>query len=164
MKLDDAVSGAIFLALSLAVLWDVQSYPKIPGQNVGPNAFPGLIAAILAGCAIALIVRGLRSRGVRGLGENAVAPWLELLPWTRSPRHLGLFLLTGGVLLFYVLLADLLGFLVCGVLMLSALMLALRVRRPVAIAVAVVATLTIHLIFYKGLRVPLPWGFLPVLY
>jgi hypothetical protein len=27
-----------------------------------------------------------------------------------------------------------------------------------------VATLVIHIAFYKGLRVPLPWGVLPVLY
>ena len=29
---------------------------------------------------------------------------------------------------------------------------------------ALVATLVIHIAFYKGLRVPLPWGVLPVLY
>jgi putative tricarboxylic transport membrane protein len=154
VKLDDAVTGAIFLALSLAVLWNIQGYPKIPGQNVGPNAFPGLIAAILAGCSIALMVRGLRQRG----------PLLQMMPWTRSSHHRSLFFLTSGVLLLYVLVADVLGFLVSGIAMLSALMLTLRVRPPVALTVAVVATFGIHLIFYKGLRVPLPWGFLPVLY
>jgi hypothetical protein len=30
--------------------------------------------------------------------------------------------------------------------------------------VAVAATVLIHVAFYKGLRVPLPWGALPVLY
>jgi len=28
----------------------------------------------------------------------------------------------------------------------------------------VAATVLIHVAFYKGLRVPLPWGVLPVLY
>ena len=158
MKLDDAITGAIFLALSLAVLWDIQGYPKIPGQNVGPNAFPGLIAAILAGCSIALIVRGLRARSASD------RPWLQFQPWTRSPRHLLLFVLTAAVLVLYVLFADTLGFLVCGIVLLAALMLSLRVRPQAAIAVAVVATFAIHVIFYKGLRVPLPWGIVPILY
>ena len=45
-----------------------------------------------------------------------------------------------------------------------ALMLVLRVRVPVALLIAPAATIFIHLVFYKGLRVPLPWGILPVLY
>ena len=49
MKLNDAVLGAVFLALALLVLWTIQGYPKIPGQNVGPAAFPGVAATILAG-------------------------------------------------------------------------------------------------------------------
>lgn len=159
MKIDDAIAGAILLALSLAVLWTIQGYPKIPGQNVGPNAFPGLVAAILAGCSIALIVRGLRERAARG-----VTSWVELLPWTRSPRHLGLFALTTGVLVAYALFAETIGFLPCGMLMLASLMLSLSVRAPVALVVAPVATFAIHLIFYKGLRVPLPWGLVPILY
>ena len=67
-------------------------------------------------------------------------------------------------LLLYVLASERLGFIVTGSVMLAALMLALKVRWVSALAVAVVATLLIHIAFYKGLRVPLPWGVLPVLY
>lgn len=156
MKLNDAVLGAIFLALSIAVLWDVRTYPNIPGQNVGPNAFPGLVAAIMAGCAIALIVRGF----ARGNAQR----WLVLQAWTRSPQHRTAFGLTVAMLVGYVLFADVLGFLVCGMVLLIVLMLALRVRPKVLFIVAPIATFTIHLIFYKGLRVPLPWGIVPILY
>jgi hypothetical protein len=48
--------------------------------------------------------------------------------------------------------------------MLATMLLALRARIVVALLVAVVATFAIHVAFYKGLRVPLPWGLLPVLY
>ena len=48
MKLNDAVFGAIFLTLSLLVLWTIQGYPRIPGQNIGPAAFPGVVAVVLA--------------------------------------------------------------------------------------------------------------------
>ena len=156
MKLNDAVWGAIFLALALAVLWNIQGFPKIHGQQVGPAAFPGLLAVLLGGCALALMVRGLRHRGEQ--------PWVLLQAWTRSSRQLVAFAVAVGGLLLYILAADRLGFLVCGSVFLLALMLALRVRLATALIVAPLAALFIHLVFYKVLRVPLPWGVLPVLY
>jgi len=156
MKLNDAVFGAIFLALSLLVLWSIQSYPRIPGQNVGPAAFPGVVAAVLAACSVLLIVQGVRARNG--------TPWFERGAWTSEPRQLVAFAVTVGGLLLYVLASEKVGFLITGTVMLASLMLALRVRVVTAIVVAVVATMVIHIAFYKGLRVPLPWGVLPVLY
>ncbi len=156
MKLNDAVFGAIFLALSLLVLWSTQGYPKIPGQNIGPAAFPGVAAAILALCSVLLIVQGVRGR--RG------GAWFERGAWTRHPRQVIAFATVIGTLALYVVASEALGFLLTGVLMLTSLMLALQVRLRLALLVAVVATVVIHLAFYKGLRVPLPWGMLPVLY
>jgi putative tricarboxylic transport membrane protein len=114
------------------------------------------VAAVLAVCALLLIVQGIRTR--------AGAPWFVRGAWTRSPAQLIAFAVTVGALLLYVLAGERLGFLITGVVMLVALMLALQVRPAVAVVVAVVATLAIHVAFYKGLRVPLPWGVLPVLY
>lgn len=156
MKLNDAVLGAIFLALSLFVLWTVRSYPTIPGQNVGPAAFPGLVAGLLALCSVGLIVIGARARHA--------APWFEAGAWVRSRRHVAAFLIAVGGLALYVAAADRIGFLVGASVFLLALLLCLNVRPRIALVVAPVATLLIHLIFYKGLRVPLPWGVLPVLY
>lgn len=156
MKFNDAVFGAVFLALALLVLWTIQGYPKIPGQNVGPAAFPGVVAAGLAVCSLLLIVQGLRARGS--------VPWIQRGQWTRQPRQLIAFAVTVGTLALYVLAAEKIGFLILGTVMLTALMLALRVRLASAVAVALLSTLVIHIAFYKGLRVPLPWGVLPVLY
>ena len=156
MKLNDAVLGAVFFALSLLVFWSIRGYPSIPGQNVGPAAFPGVVAAGLAVCSVLLMIQGVRSRG----GES----WVAFDDWTRNPRTLLGFAVTVGVLLLYVLAADRLGFIVVGIVMLSAMLVALRVRLLLALAVACAATFAIHFAFYKGLRVPLPWGLLPVLY
>jgi putative tricarboxylic transport membrane protein len=156
MKLNDAVFGAVFLALSLLVLWSIQGYPRIPGQNIGPAAFPGVVAAILAGCSVLLIAQGVRTRDG--------APWAERGAWTREPRQLIGFAVTVAGLLLYVLASEKLGFLITGIVMLVSLMLALRVKPGMALLVSVVSTLAIHIAFYKGLRVPLPWGVLPVLY
>ena len=38
--------------------------------------------------------------------------------------------------------------------------LTLRVRLALIVPVALVSMLVIHTLFYKGLRVPLPWGVL----
>ena len=156
MRFNDAVLGAIFLALSIAVLVTIQGYPKIPGQSIGPGAFPGLLAILLAGCSIALIWRGWR--------ERASQPLVAMGAWLGSPRHVQNFLIATGGLIFYVLAADQLGFLICGTIILLALFLTLRVRPALAVPLAVVLPVMIHLIFYKVLRVPLPWGVLPVLW
>jgi putative tricarboxylic transport membrane protein len=156
LKLNDAVFGAAFLALALLVLWTIQGYPKIPGQNVGPAAFPGAAATLLAVCALLLIVQGVRAR--------ATSPWFERGAWTGHPRQLIAFAITVLGLVLYVLASDRIGFIATGIVMLLPLMLALRVRPAAAVMVSLVATLGIHIAFYKGLRVPLPWGVLPVLY
>lgn len=156
MKLNDAVFGALFLALSLLVLWTIQSYPMIPGQNIGPAAFPGVAATVLALCSVLLVVQGVRTRGT--------SPWFQRGEWTGHPRQLIAFAVTALGLLLYVLASERIGFIVTGIVMLLSLMLALRVRMATALIVSVVSTLAIHVAFYKGLRVPLPWGVLPVLY
>jgi putative tricarboxylic transport membrane protein len=156
VKFNDALLGGVFLALSIAVLVAIQGYPKIPGQSIGPGAFPGLIALLLGGCSIALIWRGWR--------ERRAQPLVAMGAWLGSPRHLLNFLVATGALAFYVLAADKLGFLVCGALILLSLFLALRVKPLLAVPLALALPIVIHLIFYKLLRVPLPWGVLPVLW
>lgn len=152
MKLNDAVFGLLLLALGLAVLIAVQAFPKIPGQQVGPALFPGLIASGLCVGGLILLWRGWRAR--------AAVPWLALEDWVRSPRHrLALAVLIGSVL-FYILVSQWLGFLLTSSLILIALFSVLRVPLPRSVPIALVATLLIHFAFYKLLRVPLPWGVL----
>jgi putative tricarboxylic transport membrane protein len=152
VKVNDAVFGVLLLALGIAVLWHVQSFPKIPGQNVGPALFPGSIAAGLIVCAVLLIVSGLRSR--------PAARWLEGLPWTRSPRHVAAFAALVLATIAYILFSTAVGFLIIAPLGLAAMLIAFGVRRGLAVVVAVVGTIVIWYAFYKLLRVPLPWGVL----
>ena len=152
MKFNDAVFGAIFLVLGLAIVHHVRSFPTIPGQQIGPALFPGLVAAGLAGCGALLIWSGLRDR--------ASQPWFVADEWTRSTRHVVAFLSVIGAIAFYIALADLLGFLIAGPTILFVLFLLFGVRPARAAVVAIVATLVIWYAFYKLLRVPLPWGVL----
>ena len=152
MKFNDTLVGAALLALALAILQTVQQYPVIPGQNIGPGAFPGLLATLLAVCAVLLIIKGLKARQHQ--------PWVEMGGWVRSRFHARNFLITLACLLFYIYLSDRLGFLICAVLILSVMFKAPQVRTKLILPIALITSLVIHTIFYKGLRVPLPWGLL----
>jgi putative tricarboxylic transport membrane protein len=152
MKLNDAIFGLLLLALGAAVLTVVQAYPKIPGQQVGPGLFPGLIAVGLCVGGAILLVRGWLAR--------ATQPWFKADDWVKSKRHLLAFAVLIGSVLFYMQASTNLGFLVCAPLILTALFVVLKVPLGRAVLVAVVASLVIHFAFYKILRVPLPWGLL----
>ena len=156
MKLNDMVWGALLMVLGMVVLADVRTYPSIPGQQYGPNAFPGLLAMLLMGCAVVLFAKGWR--------ERAEHRWFEAGAWLRSPPQLRNFVITVAALLFYIFAAEKLGFLISGSLILVALFWSLRVRPALIVPIAIITTLVIHGIFYKGLRVPLPWGIVPILY
>ena len=156
MKLNDAVWGALFLLLSATILLHVRNFPTIPGQNVGPALFPGVIAAALGACALILIAKGIGAR--KSGGERA--QWIAFDEWVRSPRHVLAFLLAIGVNVFYILAVDKLGFIITGVIYLAALFTVFGVRLRSILPLAIVITLGIHYSFYKLLKVPLPWGVL----
>jgi len=59
-----------------------------------------------------------------------------------------------------VLAADKLGFHIVGVALLTLWIRVLGGSWRAAVIVAVIATVVIHLSFYKLLRIPLPWGLL----
>jgi len=152
MKVNDALWGLVLLVLGGAVLLAIQGYPKIPGQPVGPALFPGLIAVGLCACGALLVVKGWRAR------RNG--PWLQWEDWVHSPRHvLALAILLGSVIL-YIVAGTALGFLPTAFVILVAMMAVLRVPLKRNLLIALVATLAVHFMFYKLLRVPLPWGVL----
>ncbi len=156
MKFDDGVWGVLFVALGGAVILRVQAFPTIPGQNVGPALFPGVVAAALVVCGVLLMARSWRARRRAG----STLAWAEVPAWVRSRPQLVAFAVLAAVNLFYLFAVDRLGFIPVAFVYLAALMTVLRVRPTRALPIALVMTLVIHYAFYKLLRVPLPWGVL----
>ena len=150
MKINDAVMGGLLLVLAAAIGVYVSGFPGMPGQRYGAALFPGMIAAGLAVCGALLLARGLREK----------APAFESAPWTREGPLVANFALICGALLFYIFASETLGFMATGTLLLFVLFLKLGVRLSVSVVVAPIASLVIHLLFYKLLKVPLPWGIL----
>ena len=152
MKINDAFWGLLLMALGATVLFAVRNYPNIPGQPVGPALFPGLIALGLCIGGAMLVWQGWLSR--------TDGPWLEWEDWVNSPRHTRALVALLGSVVFYIVVADDLGFLITAMLMMVTLFRSLQVPWRRSVFWAVVATLVVHFAFYKLLRVPLPWGVL----
>lgn len=140
----------MLVALAAAILWHIQGYPAMPGQRFGPAWFPGLVAAGLGVCGLLLVYAGVRQG----------SPWLALPDWMfRRRPALGVAAVVGG-LVFYIFAADKLGFHIVGLALLLLWTRLLGATWRTAAAVAVLATVAIHLAFYRALRIPLPWGLL----
>jgi len=150
VKINDAITGVALILLGVGILWHIQGFPAMSGQKYGPAWFPGIAAAGLALCGLALVYQGVKRR----------APWMALDDWTRRRRPVAGFFAVIAGLAFYVVVSNPLGFHLTGVLLLVAWLRVLGARWPVTIVVAIVAPIVIHLAFYKVLRIPLPWGVL----
>ncbi|WP_370653968.1 tripartite tricarboxylate transporter TctB family protein [Rhodoferax sp.] len=146
------MSGLLIGSFGAAIYLHARSFPPLPGQNVGPNMFPQLIATGLMICAMFLVFRGVKTLGTEG--------WITLPGWLGQGRIALGFLLIPLVLVFYVAVSESLGFLPTAVILLMTLFLVFKVRLRTAIVVAVLGALCIHTLFYKLLKVPLPWGLL----
>jgi putative tricarboxylic transport membrane protein len=152
VQLSDRASGVFLVALGGAAFWGGSRLPDVPGQDIGPAVFPMVIGAGLMACGAMIAL---------GIGRSFEVPEGEV----EEPGQGRLFglraLIPPGLLLFYVLAAERLGFLITAGIMVLIGALSLRARPWLAITMAILAPLVIHLAFYRLLRVPLPPGILP---
>lgn len=151
MRFNDAVIGAVLLLLAATVLFLTRNYPQMPGQHYGPALFPNIIALGLGTCGLVLVFSGLRR-----LREH---PWLDFDEWTRAPGHLADVALVLLGLVAYILLSDLVGFLIIGTALLTLWMIRFRSGKVLSsLVVAIIACLVIDYAFRRILLVPLPLG------
>lgn len=156
MKVNDAISGIFFILFGFLVFYLTRDFPIMPGQKYGAALFPRLIGFFMGAGGVALIFRGIRMRNG--------APWVTTMDWISSPRHLASFFLVIGVLIFYIMISELLGFIPTGFICLLVLLVWLRgsaTWRSSAV-ISIFATIIIQQFFGEFLRVPLPWGIVPI--
>ena len=160
MRLPDRVTGLFLVGLGSLAAYGGSLLPPVPGQPVGPNVFPIVIGVGLALCGL-MIAFGI---GHTFEQEEELIPF-EAGQEAAAPRGrlYGLrALLPPALLLFYVATADRLGFILTAALIVYATATALGARWKLALPLAALAPIAIHLIFSKLLRVPLPIGLLPM--
>ena len=143
MNRTDAWTGAALVALGLAVVWRAQGFPRLGGMDYGPDLFPTIAAGGLIVCGGLIAAEGALAppapRAETAPGKAAavlatVAAAALALPW------LGFHLTFAAVALVS---ARIFGG-----------------GAATCLAMAAVAPLALHVVFYSLLRVPLPWGLL----
>jgi putative tricarboxylic transport membrane protein len=159
MRLPDRVTGLFLVGLGAAAAYGGWKLPPVPGQPVGPNVFPLVIGIGLAlfGLAIAF-----------GIGhsfeeEEEIVPFEGGAAPAPQGKLYGLrALLPPALLLFYVVVAERVGFILTAAIIVYVTATALGARWKLALPLTIGAPIVIHLIFSKLLRVPLPIGLLPM--
>jgi putative tricarboxylic transport membrane protein len=150
MRINDALLGCILIVVAAVIAIVARGFPAVPGQDYGASAFPTLIAAGFAGCGLVLIRQGLKEK----------APAVVWRAWTQDHRHVANVLLVVAATVFYIVVADWLGFMLTTAIILLVLLLRFRVHWATAVAVAVATPIVMQYLFGSFLLVPLPWGLL----
>ncbi len=153
MRTVDRAVGAAIALLAVAVFWSSRSFPNVPGQKLGASTLPGIVAVGLFVCGLLLVLRSMSaSRYAPASDEPAqrerIAPAFGIL----------------ASIVLYVAASDAVGYLIVAPLSLIVALRALQVGWGRAIAWSIIASIAVHVSFYKLLKVPLPWGVVPVLY
>jgi putative tricarboxylic transport membrane protein len=152
MRVNDAITGAAFLALAVAIYFHAGTFRAMPGVPYGPDLFPRLVAFAMGIGALFLIGGALFPANRQ--------PLLRLAPWALKPRSYVLFAAVVGCMLFYIFFSVALGFLLSCFLALGGLLLVTRGLRHTVSSVMIAALVTgaTYLLFARSLRVPLPYG------
>ena len=163
MQLSDRTTGLFLVALGAVTAYAGSRLPPVPGQQIGPNVFPMVIGAGLCICGALIALRvgqHFEAEAEADLAAHstpAEAP-AEAAWWWRGLMAL----IPPALLVFYVVAVDRLGFLLTAAAMVLAVALALGARLRLAVPLAVVAPVVVHLVFSRLLRVPLPEGLIPM--
>ncbi|MDO9414275.1 MAG: tripartite tricarboxylate transporter TctB family protein [Pseudolabrys sp.] len=162
MRLSDRITGGFLVVLGSVTAYAGSLLPPVPGQQVGPNVFPLVCGSLIAICGL-LIALGI-GRTFEDEAEADFSAHVGViesdLPQTRLYKLR--VLIPPALLLFYVLAVDGLGFVPTAAVIAFVIAVTLGANLKLAIPVALLSPVGVHLIFYKLLRVPLPDGLLPM--
>jgi putative tricarboxylic transport membrane protein len=163
MFISDKISGTVLVGLGAAATYGGSLLPPVPGQQVGPSVFPMVVGTGLVLCGV-LIAFGIGStiehEAEAELAAHSDAVKLEQPspPLIKAVKTL----LPPALLLGYVFVGERLGFVPTAFGIVLAVSLAMGARLKLALPLALIAPVAVHLIFVKLLRVPLPPGLLPM--
>ncbi len=159
MRLSDTLLALLFIAVAGVMIGLTTTFPAFPGQKYGPDLFPRILGTGIIICSLLILLKDRRAP----ISDRL--PALSLDPALRGKRQLISFLLVPGSILFYIFVADWLGFVPTAFIILSGLMLWFGVKVWRALLIAVLMTGLIHWFFGSMMRVPLARGlFMQMIY
>lgn len=162
MKLSDRITGLFLLILGIAVYYGGSLLPPVPGQQVGPSAFPMVIGTGLAFTGLLIffgVGRGFEEEAEAELAAHGGAD-LEADAYAASRRWHAF--VPPALLVFYYFVSEKLGFVPTAAIMIAILAFMLKAKRLHILPVAILGAVAIQFVFVKILRVPLPPGLLPM--
>ena len=147
----DYIGGGIFIALGILIFSTTFSFPILDGGHPGPSLFPRVLAVLFIFFGGIVVLQGWRSAKVKteespeeeGPSPNRFNPILVII-----------------LVAAFIALAPEVGFVIAGTGLLAILMLRLRVSTLKSVIVSILLAAFIYTVFAKGLRVPLPIGYL----
>jgi putative tricarboxylic transport membrane protein len=161
MRLSDRTTGLFLVGLGALSAYFGSRLPPIPGQQIGPDVFPLVVGLGLCICGIMIVC------GVGRRYEEEAEAVVARHGGGEAETHTGVvggvrILLPPAILLFYVFAVDWLGFIPTAALVVAAVSLALGASLRLAIPLALLTPIGVHLVFGKLLHVPLAGGLLPM--
>ncbi len=147
----DYVGGGIFIALGILIFSMTLTFPGLDGRHPGPSLFPRVLAVLFIFFGGIVVLQGWRSAKVKAEGGTEE----EGLTSNRFNPTLVIILVAA-----FITLAPEVGFVITGTALLAILMLRLRVSVLKSVIVSILLVALIYTVFSKGLRVPLPIGYL----
>ena len=158
--LNDRISGGVIATLGAVAFLYGSKLPPVPGQQVGPAAFPMVVGGLLVLCGLMIVLgvgRHFEEVAEAEVASHSAPEYLEPVPAWKS----WLALVPPALVCFYALASETLGFLLTAGIMILTASLAFGAKPKLAVSMALTAPFVINLIFLKLLRVPLPGGMLP---
>ena len=146
MKKNDIIFGCIFIALGIFIFTQTFFYPSLEKGHPGPGLFPNLLAVLFIIFGGTLI---LNARKPSLAEEEAIPP---------PHRKVANAFFVLGIIVVYVAVVDVLGFLLTSAILLFILMKKLGAPAIRSAIASICITLFINVMFLKILRVPLPPG------
>lgn len=150
MRIHDVITGLFFVCLGLAVWLTAQTFPMMPGQNIGPSTFPTAIgiAMVLGGAALVAMAMLRRSSDALVVMEPG---------WRQAPRLASVaFCLLGSLAL--ATWFESIGFPLGAIAMCFGLFALTGIRKPMLYVVAAVFVAVLTVVMTRVLGVPLPMG------
>ena len=148
MRVTDLTLGLLTLLGGIAIYLSALGFKAIPGQAYGAGTMPRAIALVTVLTGVFLIVKAALA------GERV--PGLVLADWTRQRGPMARAASVLVLIVAYILISPIAGFLPTAFAVMVLAMLVLRVRLLIAAPVALVAAIAIQQSFGKLLLVPLP--------
>jgi putative tricarboxylic transport membrane protein len=155
MRIPDLVVAVVLGTLSVAIIVQAGSFPKLAGLAVGPGLFPIVLASALLLSSVMLAVQAfVPDRASRPPADE------EVVPKGTHPAARWRFLAVIAACAIFAGLGQALGFVIAGIVAVSILMLAFGVPPVRALVISIIAVVLLDLFFVHVMRIPLPLGVL----